>query len=405
MEELTRPRFRLTALLRGLTLIGAFAFLWACAPSTYIAPHVRLVSSNAAQIPPITNPPGERWWRVLLHVHSALNFVWKYDDVRDAIAQEERDRVSAELEVPSRMQHYRPDVVEALLSRVSRRGIDAVVLTEHNTVSHALDPLLPRRRGDTHLFPWATEWTAWRGGGHALLLGVGRAIRPANSSRANADDFVAAVRTARAEGATAIVAHPTTWNSPWRKRLPDDVHGVEVLNSWPTGPRATEALWHESLRRGARFAAVGGADWHAMPPAATPLLGAWRLTEVRAPALDERTIYRAIAKGHTVACEGVPERLPRLRISVAGRCREGDECALEKGSPVRIVVEVRGGAGLSLELYDETSPSLDAPALRLPVVGRRFRVLLERDAPRTGFVRAALRGVDTVAVGSPVYLR
>ena len=387
----------------GLGAVLLAAALVACAPSRFVSPRVLDLRVGAQTASPAVSTGGDRWWQVLMHIHSALNFVWVYDDVAQAIAAEKSDAVSRGLDVLSRMRHYRPDVIGRLLDRASRRGADALVLTEHNTLSHARDGRLPARRGRTALFRNATEWTSWRGGGHALLLGVKTSLRPKRSRDASAADFLEAVKRARWQGGISIVAHPTTPGSPWKKGLPP-TDGAEVISSWPFSRIGAEALWHDALRQGRRMAAIAGADWHGYESA--PMLGAWRITEVRAPVLEESTIYEAIAKGRTVAREAMPRGpQPKLRVLALGRCREGDECVAREGSPVPFVVEVRDGRGLVLEVFDESSTSPADPMLRLPVERAAMRVDFQRAMPKRGFLRAALRGIETAALGSPVYLR
>ena len=383
-----------------LMLMGLM--LCACAPSTFVAPRVLLQPAPTGPAASIGPAAGERWWRVLLHVHSVMNFVWSYDDVKEVIEIEAKDKVARELGIFSRMRHYRPDTIASLLERAQRRGADAMVLTEHNTLSHARDPLLAEVRGRTRLFKWSTEWTSVSRGGHALLLGVGRDIRPLDSRTAGVREFLSSTSAARAEGATVVVCHPTTPNSPWKKLgLPETADAVEVINSWPFDGRGSEALWHEALRKGRTLGAVAGADWHGTD--AAPAVADWRITEVRASSLEERAIYEAIARGRTVARSSSPRKDVALRVLVDERCREGDTCAVSTPD-TRVYIEVRGGYGLRLEVFDEESTNLSAPALVLPVDRAQFRVAFTRATPQRGFVRAVLRGIGTVAAGSPVYL-
>lgn len=376
--------------------------LGACAPSRFVAPRVTLRPAPTGPAASLGHAEGERWWRVLLHMHSVMNFVWVYDDVKEAAQVEAEDKVARELNIFSRMRHYRPDTIATFLERAQRRGADALVLTEHNTLSHARDPLLAEKRGRTRLFKWSTEWTSWRDGGHALLLGVGRDIRPLNSRKAAVPEFLNATATARAEGGVVVVCHPTTPNSPWKMQgLPATADAVEVINSWPFDGRGSEALWHAALRGGRRLGAVAGADWHGTD--AAPLVADWRVTEVRAKALEERAIYEAIGRGRTVARYSSPKRDVTLRVLVDERCREGDTCAMTKPE-TPVYIEVRGGYGLRLEVFDEQSTDVSSPALVLPVDRGVFRVAFTRPTPSRGFVRAVLRGVETVAAGSPVYL-
>jgi hypothetical protein len=379
---------------------AAFTFacaLAACAPSNYLAPRL-------ARAPPAASfgDGGGTWWEVLIHAHSVLNFVWVYDRPEEILEAERADRKARDAGRLGDMRNYDPRGIADLLERAARRGADALVLTEHNTLIHAQDALLPDQRGKTRLFRRASEWTAWKRGGHALLLGLRTPMRPSDSRRATADDFRRMVSEARAQGAVVVVCHPTTPGSPWKDAgLPEGAHAVEVLNSWPFDGRGSEALWHAALRRGDRLGAVGGADWHAT--AGPPIPGAWRVTQVRSPALSEADLYAAIAAGRTVAVNGHRPGLA-LRLRVAG-CREGDVCPVRGDEPLLIEVEARGAGGLTLEIFDEHSESPSDPAARLPVVGPVFRAAFRRSPPGgRGFVRAALRASSTVALGSPVYL-
>jgi len=344
----------------------------------------------------------DRWWDVVLHAHSVLNFVWIYEREDEIAAAERADAAARRSGREARMRNYDPRGIERLLARAARRGADALVLTEHNTLSHALDADLPERAGQTRLFRRATEWTAWSRGGHALLLGARDLLRPVSSKNATPEDYRRMLAAARAQGAVSVVCHPLTPGSPWRRPLPEGASAVEVVNSWPFDKTGAEALWHDALRRGERLAAVAGADWHATP--GPPIPSDWRVTQVRAATLTEDAIYAAIGAGRTVAVSGKHPGLS-LRIEVEGRCTEGDKCRVRTGEPFTVAVEVRGAKGLDLEIFDERSSGPRDPAVRREVNASAFRVAFRRSlTTERGFVRAALRGSSTAALGSPVYL-
>src|SRR5262245_5799521 len=105
------------ALVLAAGCLSAALFSAACAPQQVVSPRVQGLRVAAGAPRPASAPGDERWWQVILHVHSALNFVWLYDDVSEPIADEKRDAVARAHDLFSRMQHYRPDVIESLLKR------------------------------------------------------------------------------------------------------------------------------------------------------------------------------------------------------------------------------------------------------------------------------------------------
>jgi hypothetical protein len=381
---------------RALPLL--LSLLTACAPEAFVRPRLAVV--NPAPSP--KRSASGSWWTVLLHSHSVSNWAWLYDDEAEIVTQEKLDLEARQRGLEERLEVYSRRGVLDLLARAERRGADALVLTEHNTLLHADDPTLPSG-SRTRLFRRGMEWTT-RGAGHALLLGLKEPVRPRSSRRAGPADFTQMLAKARAQRAVVILNHPSTPFSPYKRGLPKGADAVEVVLGYPFDWGQSEALWHAALIRGLRLGAVAGADWHATSQGGL-FPGGWRVTLVRAPELTEPGIFRAIAAGRTVAVEARRPGL-RLEVTVDGRCREGDTCATEAGQPFVVRVEARRASGLTLEVFDEESPSPDAPAARIPVGSRRFSVTFRKSlAPGArGFVRAALRGLGEVALGSPVYL-
>ena len=163
------------------------------------------------------------------------------------------------------------------------------------------------------------------------------------------------------------------WNGPWAQ-----------LNA------ASLAYWEELLRRGVRRAAVGGSDTHYLHRSGVP---AGHLDALGTP-----TTWVDAGDRPTVATILAALRDGRSFVSASPR---GPQLYLEpdRGRAGRVAVEVRDGAGASLDLITAAR----APQ-RLAVDSSAWDATFDVPAG-TGFVRAQLRSAsgDVLALSNPVW--
>ncbi len=201
-----------------------------------------------------------RWYALALHSHS------RYSD---------GNRTVADLVVMAR-----------------KGGLDALAISDHNTLRQTLDPEF---RDDRLVLIPAVEWTNPRGP-HAGLHGIS-GTRPVDPTLGASDLF----RTARDRGATVVINHPGEPHYSW---IEDDIsgaHGIEIWNFvWglrpglslgaPLRPIAAHrkrygfryallslhamfwdknalglSFWQKALETGHKLSPVAGSDFHSRP--------------------------------------------------------------------------------------------------------------------------------------------
>ncbi|MFB6297073.1 MAG: CehA/McbA family metallohydrolase [Salinirussus sp.] len=176
--------------------------------------------------------------------------------------------------------------VEAVLDRAVEVGLDAVAITDHDTLSGARTALESGRDGLT-VIPGVEVST---GDGHLLALGV--AERPAPGR-----PLAATVETVRELGGAAVIPHPLqrSRHGVGRRALRDcDPDGIETYNAMAvTGIRNRRA---RRFARGAGYPKLGGSDAHAVATVGHAY------TEVDLPATEPVTpdlIVSAVRAGET----------------------------------------------------------------------------------------------------------
>lgn len=266
---------------------------------------VNVVLRTETTLPPQTRRPyvasaaleeGERWYQGDLHVHST--------ESGDASA-----------------------TLDEIADLAASRGLDFVVITDHNTVSH-LDLLVDAqaRHPDVLLIP-GTEFTTYAG--HANAFGVREWVDHKIGQPGITITGAAAAYTA--QGALFSINHPaldlgeTCIGCAWDQEIPvDDLASMEIgTGGWnPVGnlftPRAIE-IWDGLCADGHRIAAVGGSDDHragtGTDPFASPIGNPTTL--VWASELSEGAILAGIAAGQTVVKLQDPDD-PMAELALAG---------------------------------------------------------------------------------------
>lgn len=148
------------------------------------------------------------------------------------------------------------------------RNVDALVLTDHNTMAGVKSPEFQNPPYDLIMVK-GMEWNAFREKGepvvgHAGLLGLSPDVRI--TTGLGLDPMLA---EAHAADATIVVNHPFCKNNEWAQPKPDPrAHAVEVWNGWWYRANflvhndLALAWWDQALKEGRRLTALAGTDCH-----------------------------------------------------------------------------------------------------------------------------------------------
>lgn len=219
---------------------------------------------------------------------------------------------------------------EELLKAAKDWGVDAVAVTDHNTMA-PLQQLTPELEARYVPAVRGMEWTTYYG--HMCVLGECRVdwrdATPANIRRK--------MREVRAQGGLIGIAHPFALGSPmctgchWDYGLADysDVNYLEVWSEgFPavkTANKRAVAWWQSLLDAGWQIAASYGRDWHGPDaddePRAVTCLG------VRDAPVTGQSVREAVLRGRTGVTLGpvltmeTPDGLTCGDTAEAGRLR------------------------------------------------------------------------------------
>jgi predicted metal-dependent phosphoesterase TrpH len=298
---------------------------------------------------------------------------------------------------------YDPAGLRAAIDAFAGDGVDAIVVTDHNSTHARFDPAVAA--APLAVIP-GMEWTTRKG--HALLIGFSAdhgadaILPPPWRARVRAPEFRRMVDETHRRGGLVVIAHPRV---PFRK-WPDDSFGADAVEVWGLDSvfirnRQAVRWWHDRLARGERLVAVAGTDLHP---------GAWLrahrrpLNRVRAPSCRADDVLAGLRAGHVLLVADADAPHLTLAVGAAGGPAEaeaGDVVDLQGRREIDLSLRVLAGDGARLrllgpagELYARTLSGADV-TLRL-----RLRV-------RPGeFVRAELhRGRRPLALSNPLYFR
>lgn len=304
------------------------------------------------------------------------------------------------------------------LEAADRRGLDFLVVTDHNTISHydALRELQPYF--DRTLIIPGRELTTFEG--HANAFGGLGFIdfRLDGQHVRTADELIAAVHR---EGGLFSINHPGApsgeacmgcgWTAPVAD--PSRIDAVEVVNGGTVretgeadGPGSGFAFWEGLLNHGLHPTAVAGSDNHdaGLPPdrgLGTPT------TVVFAQALSERAILDGIKAGHVfIDVQGSRDRRVELELKVDGRtAMMGDRVPLARGEAAQLQAQVLGVAGGRIELVGDAGLRLAAPAeAPLTTDASRSWPLVADGARHWVFAEVRDATGRLVLISNPIYL-
>ncbi len=270
-----------------------------------------------------------RWYRGDFHVHSL-----------------ESGDATAELE----------EIVE--LAR--ERGLDFVVVTDHNTVSQVERLAAVQRDVDDVLLMRGIEVTTYAGHGNALGVGEYVDHRVGLDGRTIGD----VIGDVRDQGGLFSISHPSltlgdlcigcAWeyeDTPWELVDAIEIH-TGPYDIAPIFVRTTMELWEDLADSGHALAAIGGSDDHragvelteTQAPIGEPTTLVW------AEELSEAAILEGVNAGRTIVNLSGPSD-PELGFEVesdAARAEIGETIA---AGTVEVRARARGADGLRLALH------------------------------------------------------
>jgi hypothetical protein len=269
-------------------------------------------------------------------------------------------------------------------------GLDFVVISDHSTLAHSLDPEAISTPDLQVLFGF--EWTS---AVHAGIVGATSVIPklPDATPGTWAQDIQSVVDQTHAQGAAFVINHPCWASFPWVLPV-QRVDAIEVWNSFytvmdiglhPTSARRVQErmdekgltqagaqpsaeimtattrggsandqairYWEAFLERGDQVAAVGGSDRHKWLPPGYPT------TWVYAPTRDRTDVTGAIRAGRTLVTQGPEGPFVHLEADANQdgiyEAMVGD--TVGTGGLVNFRVRVEGARGGVLRLYKRRS--------------------------------------------------
>lgn len=299
--------------------------------------------------------------------------------------------------------------IDAVAALAVARGLDFVVLTDHNTVSQADFLVDAQGRWPDLLLVPGIEFTTYDG--HAGAFGATEWVdhrigQPGATIEAAAD-------AVHRQGALFVVNHPNLdlgdlcLGCAWAHALdPDQIDAIEIVTGGyaPAGGLFYDdnvALWESWLATGARVAPVGGSDDHRagvdLGPTDSPIGSPTTL--IWASELSVAGLTAGLAAGRTVVKLQGPDD-PMVELWPASGDPGGDP---DDRAP--LVATVTGGAGARLEWWvdgsvarvDDVTSDVFQASLHIdaPPAGSRVRAVLVDEQPRV------VTGVWWVADAAP----
>ncbi len=161
---------------------------------------------------------------------------------------------------------YSAQGIQALIQMAKETGIQALAITDHNTIHHWFDPVFTQER-EVLLLP-AMEWTSMFGG-HASLLGF-KASDPSQAfmprdlrGPLEGRDYQSMIQGVHERGGLVVINHPKSLYLPHRWPLtPYDADGIELNFSSFMLPDSVIEWWQQNLRVGRQLFLLGGSDFH-----------------------------------------------------------------------------------------------------------------------------------------------
>ncbi|KRG63225.1 hypothetical protein ABB26_13210 [Stenotrophomonas humi] len=299
------------------------------------------------------------------------------------------------------------------LQAAVRQGLDFVVVTEHNTVSHLEELVRHQPWFDRLLLIPGMEVTTFQG--HANIFGINGPM-PFRLGD-TLPDWNPLLRQVADEGAVFSINHPALpagedcMGCGWTPAKPVDMAGVqavEVVNgSQADGPRSGVGFWERQLQQGHRMTAVGGSDSHNPGAADGPSPIGLPATLVHADALSREALLAGIKQGRVVV-DVRNARGSRLELRLQtddGRSADmGQDIALAAGQWATLLTELEYPQPVQLEFI--VDGKRQRAALAPNANGSQQASLRWRSDGKRHWLRVDVRAADgsLLMLGNPVYV-
>jgi hypothetical protein len=296
----------------------------------------------------------------------------------------------------------------------SRRDLDFIAISDHNTTSHfnAMRELQPYF--DNLLLIPAREITTFQG--HANVYGTTEFVDFRLTSPYVRDINQLLKRVQELHGMFSI-NHPglpsgeLCMGCGWTAPNTDfsRVTAIEVVNGdLSDGPGSGISFWQEQLNRGFRITGIGGSDNHDadIPPEAKSAVGR-PTTVIYAQTLSEHALLDGIRGGHVfIDVKGTRDRIVELEARSGGSVASmGDSIDARAGTQIHFVVKAVALQGANPEIIEDgqSTSLLERLPLKGPDETRSFDYV--SDGKRHWF-RVNVRSADEslLIVGNPIYL-
>ncbi len=346
---------------------------------------------------PLRSGPG--WYRGDLHMHTG----------------------HSDGHCPSRSGRTVPCPTFRTVEAAQARGLDFIVVSDHNTVSQAQDLRALQAYYDQTLLIPGSELTTFHGHGNAIGLVDPVDFRVDGEHVNRAEDMIRAVH---ALGALFSVNHPTNpsgevcmgcgWTAPdfdWTS-----VDAMEVVNGGSMratgraeGPLSGWGLWESLLGRGLHITAVGGSDNHTpeLSPDEPGSIG-YPSTVVFAENLSERAILQGVKAGRVfIDIIGSRDRVADLSaVSSTGQIVPmGGTVEMQGQRRVRLQVAVSHLAGGRAELVqDGKSLASDALSPRLTEDDQRQAMVITTPGARYIYLKVYDAHDRLSLITNPIFL-
>ncbi|WP_083337447.1 CehA/McbA family metallohydrolase [Dyella sp. AtDHG13] len=356
---------------------------------------------DPAWLPAVLNPPQRKepgWYRGDLHMHGAHS---------DGSCPTQSGEGKA------------PCPLVFTVEDASRRGLDFIALSDHNTVSQANDIRELQPYYDHLLLIPAREITTFQG--HANLFGTIEPLDFRIGSKA-VPDWNAVLKQAADLHALFSINHPirpndeTCMGCGWTPAQPVDMHLVQAIEA-VNGMDALSPIysgipfWEAQLNKGLHLTGIGGSDNHdaklalPAPGGSTPI--GLPTTVVHAEELSMRAILEAIRAGHVfIDVQGRPGRAFDFVASQGGREAEmGDTLAAPRGAAVQVTMHAKGLDGAHAQIIVDGKEYVPTGDLSIHSAEQALSFEWPSDGGRH-WMRANVRAADgaLLIVGNPVYL-
>jgi hypothetical protein len=303
----------------------------------------------------IANPPAHYAITVTLRDTATLPTQTERQPYAPAAPLDEEERwYAGDFHVHSTESGDASATMDEILDLAASRGLDFVVLTEHNTVSH-LDFYadVQARHPDVLLVP-GIEVTTYDG--HMGAFGATSFVE--HKIGLDGATIEATAESVHDQGALLSINHPAfdlgdlCIGCAWGHDLaPDHVDGIEIVTAGSASIflEPSIATWEALLDSGRHVAALGGSDDHRagmdLGPLQTPVGSP--TTMVYATELSVAAILDGIRSGRTVVKVDGPDD-PMVELTTDPPL-DGDTVA---AAVARVRVTVTGGSGQTLRLVD-----------------------------------------------------